>query len=107
MEDLAPSVLGLNLNPPSQLQNTSWIRPMKYDGIWWGMHINRWTWGSGPRHGATTENAKRYLKDNPKALADIDARVRAALGLKPAGAAPVAAAPAPDKPAEKAERVTR
>ena len=61
VEDLVPSVLGLNLNPPSQIQNTSWIRPMKYDGIWWGMHINRWTWGSGPHHGATTENAKRYL----------------------------------------------
>src|SRR5437762_457411 len=36
--DLAPSVLGLNLNPPSVIENTSWIRPMKYVGIWWGMH---------------------------------------------------------------------
>ncbi|MGI9078943.1 MAG: glycoside hydrolase family 97 N-terminal domain-containing protein, partial [Gemmatimonadaceae bacterium] len=36
---LVPSVLGLNLNPPSVIQNTSWIRPMKYVGIWWGMHI--------------------------------------------------------------------
>jgi alpha-glucosidase len=60
-EDLAPSVLGLNLNPPNVLPSTAWIHPMKYVGIWWGMHINTWTWSSGPRHGATTANAKRYI----------------------------------------------
>ena len=59
--DLAPSVLGLNLNAPSVIQNTSWIKPMKYDGIWWGMHINTMTWSSGAKHGATTANAKRYI----------------------------------------------
>jgi alpha-glucosidase len=58
---LAPSVLGLNLNPPSALDSTSWIHPMKYVGIWWGMHIGTMTWSSGPKHGATTENAKRYI----------------------------------------------
>jgi alpha-glucosidase len=61
MADLAPSVIGLNLNPPSVIQNTSWIKPMKYVGIWWGMHINTMTWASGPKHGATTANAKRYI----------------------------------------------
>ncbi|HEX6057640.1 MAG TPA: glycoside hydrolase family 97 protein [Gemmatimonadaceae bacterium] len=60
-EALAPSVLGLNLNPPSVVASTSWIRPMKYVGIWWGMHINTMTWGSGPRHGATTANTRRYI----------------------------------------------
>jgi len=59
--DLAPSVLGLNLNPPNVLAGTDWIRPMKYVGIWWGMHIGAQTWSSGPRHGATTANAKRYI----------------------------------------------
>ncbi|HEY8165868.1 MAG TPA: glycoside hydrolase family 97 protein [Gemmatimonadaceae bacterium] len=59
--DLAPSVLGLNLNPPSVISDVSWIKPMKYVGIWWGMHINTMTWNSGPKHGATTENAKRYI----------------------------------------------
>ena len=59
--DLAPSVLGLNLNPPSVLAGTDWIRPMKYVGIWWGMHIGTMTWSSGPKHGATTANAKRYI----------------------------------------------
>jgi alpha-glucosidase len=59
--DLAPSVLGVNLNPPSVLDDASWIRPMKYVGIWWGMHINTMTWGSGPKHGATTANTRRYI----------------------------------------------
>jgi alpha-glucosidase len=59
--DLAPSVLGLNLNPPNALGDVSWVKPMKYVGIWWGMHINTMTWSSGPKHGATTENTKRYI----------------------------------------------
>ena len=59
--ELAPSVLGLNLNPPNALSSTDWIKPMKYVGIWWGMHINTMTWSSGPKHGATTENTKRYI----------------------------------------------
>jgi alpha-glucosidase len=59
--DLAPSVLGLNLNPPNVLASTDWIKPMKYVGIWWGMHINTMTWASGPKHGATTANTKRYI----------------------------------------------
>jgi alpha-glucosidase len=61
LEDLYPAVLGLNLNPPNVLQDVSWIEPMKYVGIWWGMHIGTMTWGSGPKHGATTENARRYI----------------------------------------------
>ena len=59
--DLAPSLLGLKLNPPSVVAKTDWIRPMKYVGIWWGMHINVETWSSGPKHGATTANARRYI----------------------------------------------
>src|SRR5688572_27678057 len=55
-EDLSPSVIGLNLNPPSVLASTDWIKPMKYVGIWWGMHINTMTWSSGAKHGATTAN---------------------------------------------------
>jgi alpha-glucosidase len=59
--DLVPSVLGLNLNPPSRIADTRWIRPTKFDGIWWGMHVGLYTWPSGPRHGATTARAKQYL----------------------------------------------
>ena len=61
VKELAPSLLGLKLNPPSAISNTSWIKPMKYVGIWWGMHMNNWTWSSGSKHGATTENTKRYI----------------------------------------------
>jgi len=59
--DLAPSVLTLKMNPPSKIENTSWIKPMKYDGIWWGMHIGTMTWGQGQKHGATTANTKQYI----------------------------------------------
>ena len=59
--DLAPSVLGLNLNPPNVLETTDWITPMKYVGIWWGMHIGTMTWHSGPQHGATTANTRQYI----------------------------------------------
>jgi alpha-glucosidase len=61
VSDLAPSLLGLKLNPPTVLPRTDWIHPMKYVGIWWGMHIGTMTWSSGPQHGATTANAKRYI----------------------------------------------
>ncbi|HEU4883381.1 MAG TPA: glycoside hydrolase family 97 catalytic domain-containing protein, partial [Longimicrobium sp.] len=60
-EDLAPSLLTLKLNPPSRIEDTRWIKPMKYNGIWWGMHINTQTWGQGPIHGATTANTRQYL----------------------------------------------
>ena len=45
------------------------------------------------RIGQGRENAKKYLKDNPKVLADLETRVRAALGLKPSGGAPAPAEP--------------
>ena len=59
--DLITSYLILNLNEPNKLADTSWIVPAKYIGIWWGMHLGKYTWGSGPQHGATTENAKAYI----------------------------------------------
>jgi recombination protein RecA len=46
------------------------------------------------RIGQGRENAKKYLKDNPKVLADLEVKVRAALGLKPVvGNAPTPAPP--------------
>lgn len=59
--DLALSRLMLNLNEPCKIEDTSWIEPGRYVGIWWGMHMKDFTWCSGPKHGATTENAKRYI----------------------------------------------
>lgn len=59
--DLINSALILNLNEPSKIADTSWIKPQKYVGIWWGMHLGTQTWVMGPRHGATTENAIKYI----------------------------------------------
>lgn len=59
--DLTTSRLMLNLNEPCRIEDTSWIRPAKYIGIWWSMHLFQETWAQGPHHGATTENAKRYI----------------------------------------------
>ncbi|WP_410514891.1 glycoside hydrolase family 97 catalytic domain-containing protein [Paenibacillus sp. BR2-3] len=59
--DLITSYLILNLNEPNKLGNVSWVKPGKYIGIWWGIHLGKYTWSSGPKHGATTENAKRYI----------------------------------------------
>lgn len=58
---LATSTLTLNLNEPCVINDTSWIEPSKYIGIWWGMHLGKYTWNQGPNHGATTENAKKYI----------------------------------------------
>lgn len=58
---LVESSLILNLNEPSVIRDMSWFRPGKYIGIWWQMHLDQATWASGPRHGATTENALRYI----------------------------------------------
>ncbi len=74
--DLIESKLILNLNDPNMIGDVSYFTPMKYVGIWWEMHIGKSTWdmeGSqdmstwmegkegGSRHGATTENAKKYI----------------------------------------------
>ena len=54
---LLNSNLILNLNEPNKLGDVSWVRPGKYAGIWWAMHLGTSTWHAGPRHGATTDNA--------------------------------------------------
>ncbi len=58
---LLNSNLILNLNEPNVLGDVSWVKPGKYVGIWWGMHIGENTWGSGDKHGATTEETIRYM----------------------------------------------
>jgi hypothetical protein len=75
--DIVSSKMILNLNEPAKIEDTSWIKPMKYVGIWWEMHVGKSTWdfaGSQNaqnaadgkliptgKHGATTENTKRYI----------------------------------------------
>ncbi len=60
--DLVSSRTILNLNEPNVIEDVSWIKPTKYIGIWWEMHIGKSTWDmKSGRHGATTKNAKSYI----------------------------------------------
>ena len=78
--DILASRITLNLNEPCKIEDTSWIRPMKYMGVWWEMITGKSDWSytwdfpsvqlgvtdystAKPhgRHGATTENVKRYI----------------------------------------------
>lgn len=80
VSDKATEVLAsktiLNLNEPSKIKNTSWIKPMKFVGVWWEMQIGKSTWSYSDfadstdaqgrpipnnRHGATTASVKRYI----------------------------------------------
>jgi hypothetical protein len=62
----------LNLNEPNKIEDTSWIEPMLYSGIWWEIHSGLSGFGMESKdgegniipHGATTENAKRYIDWN-------------------------------------------
>jgi alpha-glucosidase len=59
--DLITNYLTLNLNEPNKLGDVSWIKPAKYVGIWWELHLEKTSWKSGPTHGATTANTKKYI----------------------------------------------
>lgn len=59
--DLIESYLVLNLNDPNKLEDTSWIETYKYLGVWWGMHISKYTFWEGPQHGASTTISKEYI----------------------------------------------
>ncbi len=59
--DLINSYIALNLNEPNKLGDVDWVNPGKYVGIWWGMHISKFSWGSGENHGATTERTIEYM----------------------------------------------
>lgn len=78
--DILASNITLNLNDPCKIEDTSWIKPIKYIGVWWEMITGMREWSytddypsvqlgitdyarAKPhgRHGATTENVKRYI----------------------------------------------
>ncbi len=75
--DILASHTILNLNDPSIIKDPSWIKPTKYVGVWWEMHVGKSTWdyagtqnatsfdptGLKPtgKHGANTANVKRYI----------------------------------------------
>jgi alpha-glucosidase len=59
---LLNSDLILNLNEPAAKDtDISYIKPGKYMGIWWEMHIGEKDWSPGPKQGATTERAMQYI----------------------------------------------
>ncbi|WP_211230236.1 glycoside hydrolase family 97 protein [Algoriphagus marincola] len=78
--DILASRITYNLNEPSKIEDTSWIKPMKYVGVWWEMITGQSSWSytdelkavklgvtdfstvkPNGRHGATTENVKKYI----------------------------------------------
>jgi len=74
--DILSSKLILNLNEPSRIANTSWIKPMKFVGVWWEMQTGKSTWSyaksaddkdaagkliASEQHGANTANVKRFI----------------------------------------------
>ena len=74
--DILASRMILNLNEPSAIRNTSWIKPMKFVGVWWEMQTGKSTWSYANNadslnakgqliphhhHGANTANVKRYI----------------------------------------------
>ncbi len=59
--ELITSYLVLNLNEPNKIGETDWIKPGKYNGIWWSMHLGKHSWAQGPDHGASTKNVKEYI----------------------------------------------
>ena len=58
---LVASAMMVNLNEPSKLALSEWIKPMTYMGIWWEMHLGSKQWKEGKMQAATTEEAKRYI----------------------------------------------
>ena len=78
--EILASRMTYNLNEPSKIKNPSWIKPMKYVGVWWEMITNKSTWAytdefksvklgetdytkakPNGKHGATTANVKKYI----------------------------------------------
>jgi glucan 1,4-alpha-glucosidase len=78
--DNAPAVLSsnmiLNLNEPSVIKDSSWIKPMKFAGVWWEMQTGKSGWNYADdafvlskdgqlipngKHGGNTANVKRYI----------------------------------------------
>lgn len=74
------SNLILNLNEPCALEDTSWIKPVKYIGVWWELMLGKSSWNytkefkgvklgkddytavtPRPNHGANNENVRRYI----------------------------------------------
>jgi hypothetical protein len=75
-KSILESKMILNLNEPSVIKDTDWIKPMKFVGVWWEMQTGKasWSYADDPdqlsadgklipsgKHGANTQNVKRYI----------------------------------------------
>ncbi|KZE48194.1 glycoside hydrolase family 97 protein [Stenotrophomonas maltophilia] len=58
---LVESDLILNLNEPNALGDVSWVKPAKYLGVWWSMHLDNESWATGPKHAATTAKTRKVI----------------------------------------------
>ena len=58
--ELITNHIVLNLNDPPK-QDFSWVKPIKFIGIWWAMFVGEWTWAPGERHGASTKHILEYI----------------------------------------------
>lgn len=58
---LVKSDLILNLNEPNALGDVSWVKPAKYLGVWWSMHLDNESWATGPKHAATTAKTRKVI----------------------------------------------
>ncbi len=78
--DILASKMTLNLNDPCKIEDTSWIKPVKYIGVWWEMITGKSSWAytdeypsvalgvtdfakakPNGKHGANTANVKKYI----------------------------------------------
>lgn len=78
--DILASKITYNLNEPSRINNTSWIKPIKYVGVWWKMITGKSSWAytddlpsiqigitdytkakPNGKHAANTANVKKYI----------------------------------------------
>lgn len=62
--DILASRITLNLNEPCAIEDTSWIHPVKYIGVWWTMITGAMNWAYLPdpaKHAANTENVKKHI----------------------------------------------
>ena len=78
--NMLASRMTLNLNEPCKIEDTSWIKPVKYIGVWWDMITGKGSWAytdevasvklgetdynktkPNGKHSANTENVKRYI----------------------------------------------
>ncbi|WP_117879454.1 glycoside hydrolase family 97 protein [Aureibaculum luteum] len=65
--DILASKMTLNLNEPSKIEDTSWIKPVKYIGVWWEMITGKSSWAYTDELSAIQLGVTDYSKVKPNA----------------------------------------